>query len=68
MSEKFEIVEVPWVMMGNRRGLTAAQLRENEWLMDFYKQFKDCFEPLFDCDAVVFIERGQPTNLTGNEE
>lgn len=52
-----ESVEVPFVRIGNRRGLTAHQLREYPWLADFYRRFAHCFEPApTNIDAVLFIE------------
>lgn len=41
---KYETVEVPFKLAGNRRCLTEKQLAESPWLMDFYQRFEHCFE------------------------
>jgi hypothetical protein len=56
MTDRDSTVEVPFVQIGNRRGLTREQLEENPWLLDFYKRFQHCFELHHSMDAVVFIE------------
>lgn len=52
----FEDAEVPFVQIGNRRGLTAEQIADTPWLADFYRRFKQQFEVAMDVDAVLFIE------------
>lgn len=51
-----ESVEVPFVRLGNRRGLTKQQIVEDPALMDFVNRFPCSFEldPTRDC--VLFIE------------
>jgi hypothetical protein len=53
--------EVPFVVMGNRRGLTAQQLQEDQWLADFVKRFPDSFEMHVDADVWLFKEPPQST-------
>lgn len=40
----YETVEVPFVLVGNRRALTVKQLVEAPHLMDFVERFLPCFE------------------------
>lgn len=35
---------VPFVMIGNRRGLTDKQIEEDPYIKDFFLRFQDCFE------------------------
>lgn len=51
-----ETVEMPFVKIGNRRGITATQMRELPWVAEFYRRFPDSFEPCYEVDAVLFIE------------
>jgi hypothetical protein len=51
-----ESVEVPFVKIGDRRGLTALQVREMPWLADFIKRFPDSFEPSVTMDVWLFVE------------
>jgi hypothetical protein len=55
MSE-FETVEVPFVKVGNRRGLMATQLVEFPWLREFVERFPDSFEQAPYFDVLLFIE------------
>lgn len=52
----YEDAEVPFVTIGNRRGLTAMQLAREPWLMAFYRRYKHQFEVAPDIDAVLLIE------------
>lgn len=56
MSERFESVPVPFVKIGNRRGLTDEQLCENPYLAYFVKSFASSFEYRPDTCVHVFIE------------
>jgi len=52
----YETVAVPFIAVGNRRGLSRHQIEEVSWLAEFYNMFKDSFE--IDCatDTCIFIE------------
>jgi len=68
MSE-FETVEVPFVQIGNRRGLTREQVEDNPWLLDFVRAFPASFEPAIDQDALLYIEPvPHPVNDSGEEK
>ncbi len=56
MTTQYKTVAVPFVKIGNRRGLTRLQIVEMPWLADFVKRFPTSFEPAADLDAVLFIE------------
>lgn len=56
MSPKFETVEIPFVKIGNRRGLTGVQLMQYPYLADFVKRFPDSFEHPGNMDVALFIE------------
>jgi hypothetical protein len=49
-------VEVPFVSVGNRRGLTALQLVEDPYLMQFFERFRSSFELVLNMDIYLFIE------------
>jgi hypothetical protein len=51
---KFHTVAVPFKQLGNRQVLTHEQLTEEPWLMDFVRQFPDCFEEDLELDCLVF--------------
>jgi len=53
---EYETVAVPFVTIGNRRGLTAMQIVEHEYLAKLVRMFPDSFEyhPL--ADVMLFIE------------
>lgn len=53
---KAETVEVPFIKIGNRRGLTHIQLYEDPCLMDFVRSFQHCFEQHPEACVVLFIE------------
>ena len=48
--------EIPFVRIGNRRGLTALQLFNDDALWDFVKRFPESFEQHVEIDALLFIE------------
>lgn len=50
---------VPFVQIGNRRGLTKTQLVERPELAAFVKRFPASFEVSFNLDVVFFIEPEQ---------
>ena len=52
----YETVAVPFVTVGNRRGLTALQLAQHNYLRDFVRRFPDSFEPVYALDVILFIE------------
>lgn len=54
----YESVEIPFVNVGNRRGLTGQQIVEQPWLQEFIKRFPCSFEPMFVADILLFIEPG----------
>jgi hypothetical protein len=56
--QRYETVEVPFLTIGNRRGLTGLQLAEEPWLAEFVDRFKDSFEYLPNMDVAFFIEPG----------
>lgn len=61
--------EIPFVQIGNRRGLTSQQMVELPWVAEFYRRFSDCFEPC-DMDAVLLIEpkpAAEPLTAAGRE-
>jgi len=63
-----ETVEVPFVTIGNRRGLTYQQMMQYPHLRDFYNRFKSSFEVCLNADAVLLIEpENPPTTPTGSE-
>lgn len=53
-----ETVEIPFVTIGNRRGLTSTQLVQHPYIREFYERFRDHFEVDANIDAVLFIEPG----------
>lgn len=52
----FESVAVPFVTVGNRRGLTRLQLAEYSYLRAFVEKFPASFEVTNAFDVVLFIE------------
>ncbi len=53
---KFITQEVPFVKIGNRRGLTAEQLMRDTGLREFFDRFRHRFEQEDHCHVWVFIE------------
>lgn len=51
-----ETVEVPFVRVGNRRGLTDEQLTESRYLADFVRRFSQSFEYDAKQSVWLFIE------------
>lgn len=64
----FEDAEVPFVTIGNRRGLTHQQVTDEPWLMAFYQRFKHQFEVALEFDAVLLIEEPDHLSSKGNKE
>lgn len=56
-----ETIAVPFVKVGNRRGLTDEQLEEAPWLVAFVKRFSDSFEYDSHQSVWLFIESPQPS-------
>lgn len=56
MSKRYVTAEVPFVNIGNRRGLTGLQLMQDQALADFVKRFPDSFEYASNMDIALFIE------------
>lgn len=61
----YATADIPFVKIGNRRGLTARQMRELPWVAEFYRRFPASFEPCYGMDAVLFIE---PPALSPNQK
>lgn len=56
---------IPFVRIGNRRGLTNKQVVDNPELLAFVKRFPKSFEPAeANIDAVIFIEADTETAET----
>jgi hypothetical protein len=56
MAERYESVAIPFVKIGNRRGLTGLQLVQEPWLQEFVDRFPASFEYVPNLDAAIFIE------------
>lgn len=53
-----ETVEVPFVVVGNRRGLTAKQVQECEYLGRFLLRHWASFEHDLNRDVYLLVEEG----------
>lgn len=58
----FVSAPLPFVKIGNRRGLTMLQIIENPEIADFVSRFPSSFERVMSMDAVLFIEPDQEPN------
>ena len=58
--QRYETVAVPFVMVGNRRGLTCQQLAEHDYLRDFVERFPQSFERDLVFDVWLFVEPEEP--------
>ena len=56
MADRYESVAIPFVKIGNRRGLTGLQLMQFPWLQEFVDRFPASFEYVPDLDVAIFIE------------
>lgn len=57
-----KMIEIPFVTIGDRRGLTGLQMLQHRGLSDFVRRFHDYFERSTNQDLALFIE---PNRLTG---
>jgi hypothetical protein len=51
-----EDIEIPFVKLGNRRGLTHLQLMESRAICEFFVRFRHCFELHEYVQIWLFIE------------
>jgi hypothetical protein len=51
-------VAVPFIVFGNRRGLTDMQMQQQPWVREFFSRFRHCFEYDPYRDVYLFIEEG----------
>lgn len=58
MSGQFETVAVPFLTIGNRQCLTAMQVAEEPWLLDFIGRFPNCFERSLERDLWIYYPDG----------
>jgi hypothetical protein len=56
----FETVEIPFVQVGNRRGLTDRQIAELPWLAEFVARYRDRFEHDPNLNVWIMLESPEP--------
>ena len=55
---KYESIEVPFKLYGNRLVLTEEQLVDCPWLREFVERYRDCFETSFEHDFYIYNPGG----------
>ena len=55
---KYETVEVPFKLWGNRAVLTSLQVQEKPWLLEFMARFPNCFERSCVIDGWIYYPDG----------
>lgn len=59
----FKDAEIPFVKIGNRRGLTHEQIMNYPWISDFVQRFRTCFENSINPDVLLLIEDDEDSSI-----